>query len=200
MSESDDLANIRLFGSLVSRHGCSVEFLNWGSERSQHLRFEILAAIAPLAGMRILDVGCGLGDFYFWLKASGITVDYTGIDITPAMIESASKRIPDSRLSNHTIFEEAALGEKYDYVFSSGIFYLRQHEPVMYLQDSVRTMFEIAGKGVAFNSLSTWIPKQDEGEFYAEPWETLEFCRTLTPRVALRHDYHPGDFSIYLLR
>lgn len=200
MSKSDDLATVRLFESLVSRHEYSVQSLNWGSERSQYLRFQVLAAIGHLSGTRILDVGCGLGDLYFWLRARGITVSYTGIDITPAMIERASKRLPDIQLCNHTVFEEAALGKRYDYVFSSGIFYLRQHEPVRYMQDSVRAMFEIAEKGVAFNSLSSWSPQQEAGEFYADPIQTLEFCRTLTPQVALRHDYHPGDFSIYLVR
>ena len=37
-----------------------------------------------------------------------------------------------------------------------------------------------------------------EGEFYTDPLQTLAFCRTLTPWVTLRHDYHSRDFTIYM--
>jgi hypothetical protein len=93
---------------------------------------------------------------------------------------------------------DAALAGSYDYVFASGIFYRRQVEPWEFLQQAVTQMFACCRKGLAFNSLSTWFPEPEAGEFYADPVKTLEWCRSLTPRVALRHDYHPRDFTIYL--
>ena len=60
--------------------------------------------------------------------------------------------------------------------------------------------FQVSQKGVAFNALSTCAPKQEEGEFYADPLKTLEFCSKLTPKVSLRHDYLPHDFTIYMYK
>jgi hypothetical protein len=34
----------------------------------------------------------------------------------------------------------------------------------------------------------------------AESLLTLNSCRQLTPWVALRHDYHPRDFTVYLYK
>jgi hypothetical protein len=53
---------------------------------------------------------------------------------------------------------------------------------------------------VAFNSLSAWATDQEAGEFYADPLRVVDFCRRITPRVVLRHDYHPRDFTVYLYK
>ena len=37
----------------------------------------------------VLDVGCGLGDFYRWLNTKHNNINYTGIDITTSMIDIA---------------------------------------------------------------------------------------------------------------
>jgi hypothetical protein len=62
----------------------------------------------------------------------------------------------------------------------------------------VAAMFERARQAIAFNSLSRWAPDMDVNEFHADPVKVLAICRNLTPWVVLRHDYHPGDFSVYL--
>jgi hypothetical protein len=88
--------------------------------------------------------------------------------------------------------------DQYDFVIASGIFYLQQTEPQKYLEHTVEKLFIKSRFGLAFNSLSRWSKQREEGEFYADPLETLSFCRTLTPYVSLRHDYHPGDFTIHM--
>ena len=42
--------------------------LGWGSKKSQDLRFKILIDRWNLENKSILDIGCGFGDFYFFLK------------------------------------------------------------------------------------------------------------------------------------
>jgi hypothetical protein len=58
----------------------------------------------------------------------------------------------------------------------------------------------VCRKAVAFNSLSAWAPAREPGEFYADPVAILTLCRELTPRLALRHDYHPRDFSLFMYK
>ena len=95
-SSDDDAANVAFYEDLVARYGYNFRALNRGSAQSQEGRFAILAGIAPLAGTRLLDVGCGLGDFRLWLLCHGIAVDYHGIDIAPRMVEAAKNRQPDA--------------------------------------------------------------------------------------------------------
>ncbi|MBZ5647598.1 MAG: class I SAM-dependent methyltransferase [Acidobacteriia bacterium] len=188
-----------MFTRLVKKFGDDSRALDWGSAESQQLRFSVLAQVGDLEGARVLDVGCGLGHFVDWLQSKKIQTRYTGIDITPRMIESSRHRFPalDFRVMN--LLEEKS-SEKYDYVVSSGIFALRQKSAFEYLQAMVKRMFESCTRGVAFNSLSSWAEHRDPGEFHADPVKVLAFCRKLTPKVVLRHDYHPRDFTMYLYR
>jgi SAM-dependent methyltransferase len=55
-----------------------------------------LTAIAPGAGTRLLDAGCGAGMAMQLAAARGATV--TGIDASPALLAIAQHRIPDAEL------------------------------------------------------------------------------------------------------
>jgi SAM-dependent methyltransferase len=192
----DDERNISFFSELVRTNQISPFSLNWGSRASQEMRFAVLEEVGDLAGASLLDVGCGLGDFYDWQRRAGLGVSYQGVDLTPEMIRVAKERFPgvDFRVGN--VLEEE-IGT-FDYVIASGTFYLRQNEPFEFMQYLIARLFASSRKGLAFNSLSAWCDGRDAGEFYADPAQTLDFCRTLTPWVALRHDYYPRDFTVYL--
>jgi SAM-dependent methyltransferase len=199
--QQDDENTIRYFTDLVAENGVDPRSLDWGSRESQHLRFSVLAGIGSMQGTRILDVGCGLGDFYEWLRQQGIGCDYHGIDITPAMIAMARERFPEARFDVGTLTGDmdAIVGE-YDYIVASGIFYRRQISAMDFMHQMLGAMYAHCTRGIAFNSLSLWTSSQDAGEFYADPLATLEFSRTLTPWIVLRHDYHLRDFTMYLYR
>ena len=48
--------------------------------------------------------------------------------------------------------------------------------------------------------LSAWAPVLRSDQYHADPVSVLDFCRTLTSRLALRHEYLPHDFTVYLYR
>ena len=149
-------------------------------------------------GSSLLDVGCGLGDFYDWQKRAGLGVNYQGVDLTPEMIRVAKARFPEVDFRVGNVLEEE-IGT-FDFVIASGIFYLRRNEPFEFMRHMIARLFASSRKGCAFNSLSAWCDARDAGEFYADPAQTLDFCREVTPWLALRHDYHPRDFTIFLWR
>ena len=198
--QEDDATNIAYYTELIKRYGIDSRSLNWGSAASQFLRFRVLAEVAPLEGCSLLDVGCGLGDFCSWFESQNITVNYTGVDIVPDMIELASKRFPDKNFELVNLLNSTNRITQKDIVVASGIFAKRTQNPSEFFHAMITGMFETAGVAVAFNSLSIWAPEKELGEFYADPLETMAFCRTLTPWVTLRHDYHARDFTIYMYR
>lgn len=192
---------VDIFRKHLRDHGGGAAAVGWGSEASQQKRFEVLSQVADLDKKSILDVGCGLGHFLDWLKARDISVRYTGVDITPEMIAVAAKAHEDATFLTGTVEQFCDHSDApFDYIFASGIFYLDTDSGYENMEKTLRQMFSLAGQGVAFNSLSRWADTMDEGEFYADPARVLDMCRSITPKVQLRHDYHPADFTCYLYR
>ncbi|MCW5300589.1 GNAT family N-acetyltransferase [Herbaspirillum lusitanum] len=196
----DDQLNIDYYAAQAKLYGVDSRSLNWGSRQSQQLRFRVLTEVAPLVGRRILDVGCGLGDLYDWLLTQDVAVEYAGVDIVPKFISMAQERFGAQYFSVRNLLDEANDIAPADIVVASGIFAKRQGNPMGFLQTMVTAMFARAGVAVAFNSLSSAAKNKEAGEFYADPVETFRFCRTLTPWVSLRQDYHANDFTIYLYK
>ena len=201
MKKNEEYLTARRYKKLFDKHQQSHKSLNWGSREGQHLRFKILAGIGLLEGKCILDVGCGLGDFAGWLDQNNIRVEYTGLDLTPELVGQARKNYPEHKFVQGSILDESLLiGQQFDFVFSSGIFCTYNMNGDAWLREAVSRMWLLCKEGVAFNSLSTWSEVLESDEYYADPASTLEFCRTLTPWVAMRHDYHPREFTIYISR
>lgn len=62
--------------------------------KTQEARFNALLAIGDLKGKSILDLGCGLGCLYGYLKELGWKGEYTGIDVLDMMVKGARERFP----------------------------------------------------------------------------------------------------------
>jgi 2-polyprenyl-6-hydroxyphenyl methylase / 3-demethylubiquinone-9 3-methyltransferase len=112
-----DLGELGKFDALASRF--------WdphGEFRPLHLlnpvRVGYIAAHAPLAGQRLLDVGCGGGLLAEALARAGASV--TGIDLAPGMIEVARLHAAESALAiDYRLVEAEALrasGASFDVV------------------------------------------------------------------------------------
>lgn len=198
---ADDARNIQLYSKLVETYGTDVRALNWGSREAQHARFAVLAQVGDLQDATLLDVGCGVGDLYAWMRERGVRVSYTGIDITPSMVEVARRRFPEESFQVKNLLDARATGERaYDYVLASGLFTHRREEPSSFLVAMTTRMFAVCRRAVALNCLSTWASTREPEEYHADPLDTMRACRTLTSRIVVRHDYHPGDFTLYLYR
>lgn len=187
------------YEELVREYGHDARACDYGRPQSQEVKFRVLSEVMALDHCRILDVGCGFADFYRYLKARYSGVRYHGIDICPAMVKEAQRINPGLGVQVANILDYSA-SEPVHVVTANGIFYLLGEEAWPLMQRMVARMFELAEVAVAFNSLSAWAEDKEEGEFYADPLQVIEFCRRLTPWVTLRHDYHPRDFTVYMYK
>jgi trans-aconitate methyltransferase len=149
-----------------------------------------------MAKARVLDVGCGVGHLIDHLASHAFEGSYLGLDLVPEMIAAAARRHPSWHFHEGSI---AAAPADYaaDYVVGSGLFTFADQQQ---LEETVEAMFRRTAHVVAFNTLSTWGDQPAANEFCADPARVVEFCRTLTRRVVLRHDYLPHDFTVYLYR
>ena len=188
------------FEERIRRFGENVQTL-WSSAASQTRRFEVLTGIGDLAGRTVLDVGCGFGDFLGFLHERGIRPSaYVGVEMVPLAAAVARKRHPDARIVEGD-FLSAGEPLEADYAFASGLFFLKHDHWTEYVQSVVDKMFRLARRGVAVNFLSARSLRPDDISHYAEPPEVLRLLMSRISRVAaLRHDYLPNDFTVYLYK
>lgn len=203
---TDDKASLRLalqdhYLPFIQKHGDSFQSVNWGSQESQNLRFEIL--LKPFVEKKhvggklsLLDVGCGLGHLFTHLQQRNLPFEYLGIDIIPDMVAQAKLRHPEANFEIATVSD--IKNAKFDVVVASGIFYVAYDQKKMNLE--IEQMFSLCNWGIAFNSLSKWAPSMEEPDFYADPQDVLSFCQTLSTCLSFKHDYMPHDFSVHLFK
>jgi SAM-dependent methyltransferase len=184
---------------LITEYGHDPRACDWGGPEAQRVRYRVLADVADLDGCRVLDVGCGFADWAAFLEREVGTVDYSGVEITTSMAAEAKRLRPDLRVRVANFLDDDVGGD-FDVVAANGIFYLLGEDAPRLMRMIIAKMFGMARVAVAFTTLSAWARDPAPGEFYADPLETLDYCRSLTPWVTLRHDYHPRDFAVYMYR
>lgn len=187
---------------LLERFGKDDPRVVWNSRESQEARFAVLVEVGDLHHATILDVGCGLGDFWAYLKRKNIDfADYLGLDINPQMIVSAREKYPAARFEERDLMRSPLLPNQFDYVFASGIFNMVIPGWERMTFQTLRHMFETSRRGVAVNFLSRLSGNSNPAARYSLPSEILPFVeRELTHRFALRHDYRANDFTVFLYK
>jgi len=199
MDERDKEEIIKRYTERFDRLGGYVESLGSGSEEHQTIRYRVLSEIGDLGGQRVLDVGCGFGGFLDYCRHYGQPMGYTGIDIVPALIEEAKRKHPDGVFLEMDVFQ-APDDFEFDYVVSSQAFNnkLTHTDNWELMQEVIRKCFSIARKGVAIDMMSTYVDFREDRLYYFNPDKVFHFCKSLTKRVMLRHDYPLFEFCVYL--
>jgi SAM-dependent methyltransferase len=89
----EDPEYLRPYYEARQRNARGVHALLWNSEETQRVRFEAIARNCPLAGLDLLDVGCGRADLLGFLRERGIQPSrYTGIEAVESSIRAARRR------------------------------------------------------------------------------------------------------------
>jgi len=199
MNSKDKENYIKRYNKRYKEHGYSSLSLGWGEHGKQNIRFEVLYNIGIKRDSSILDVGCGFGDFYTFLKEKGWHGNYLGIDIVDNLLHEAKKQNNDINVKNIDILNSNFI-QKYDYVVCSGIFGAKfKHEDnYIYIERVLSKMYQLSNKGVVADFISTHVDFQAELNFHADPCEIIKITKNITNRVVIRHDYLPFEFASYL--
>ena len=187
------------YRKLFLEHGSGPAVGQW-SEEGQRFRFEKLSEIADLSGASLLDLGCGLGDFYPHLAKTFEAVDYTGIDIVPEIVAAAQAAHPRGRFFCTNVLE-TGFEASFDYVMISGMFNNRRPRGTDFMKSMLSFAFDHCTKGIGFNFTSTYVNFMDETMQYHDPVEILQYCLDhLTRKVSMHHHYNRCDVAVFAYR
>jgi len=151
--------------------------------------------IQPMAGARILEIGCGPGTILRYLPES----EYLGFDLSSKYIEMATKRFPHAQFVCERVSQfSLAKHHSFDLVLALGI--------VHHLEDGeAKQLFQIAhdalkpgGKLVTVDGVWTcaqspaarWLLARDRGEFIRSEKEYMGIASQVFGSVkpSVRHD------------
>ncbi|MGE4552569.1 MAG: trans-aconitate 2-methyltransferase [Desulfovibrionaceae bacterium] len=204
MQEQDRERLIQSRRARIAEFGSTEAGVDWSHKHPgrQLLHFEILRRIEgfePTDG--IFDVGCGFGDLAEYLRRSGWTGRYAGMDLSPDTVQAARAKHPDLDIRLGALLDQS-MAERFDWVFCSGTlnYRLEGMDNYVYLERMLRTMFEMSVKGVALNLLSPLVDFELDISFHPRFDRLLAMVAGLTHRFTLRHDFAPYEFALYLYR
>lgn len=198
----DNLAReyiISLFETKLMLHGDRPEAVGW-SERGQRLRFKMMLDVGDFRNSRVLDFGCGKGDFYAFLCEKGIPVFYTGVDINRKLIDLAKSKYPDQDFRVFSL-EDDILDEDFDYIFLCGVFNVKVEGIETVIRKTLSALWHHCRQALVFNALSSHVRHKDVALHYASPEDLLGFAKAnLSQRVSLKEDTIDSDFMLFVYR
>jgi SAM-dependent methyltransferase len=185
----------------LAEFGHDPRSLGW-SKGKQEERFIALTSRIDLRRTRsVLDVGCGFGDLYPFLRERGFEGTYVGVDFIDELLEVGRAAYPEAELRNADI-DDFDSSEQFDLVLASGIFngVLEHEEQWVRVERTLGRMYQLSGFACAADFMSSYVDYSREDTFYAEPERVFSLAKGLSRRVTLDHQYLPFEFTVWLFR
>lgn len=179
---------IKYYEDNLKKYGPNDErSLGW-TKHKQEARFtQLLRFLKPERGT-LLDIGCGFGDLYTYLKKNPKYryVDYTGIDVMQQFIDIAIQNHPDKSDSFYRadFCTENGRGD-YDFCVASGIFGHMVYE-------SEQEMFNFLSDKVDYRTSAE--------DFHASPEKALSLAYRLSKNIVLDNSTMPFEFSVTIFK
>jgi SAM-dependent methyltransferase len=183
----------------IAEHGPTFASLNSGNEEKQKLRHSVHASALLGATPSILEVGCGLGDFYKYLQAQNRDCAYHGYDIVPEYVAECRRIYPRAKFELRNIFADGIDGT-YDTVVMSQVLNNRyqKSDNMQVMQRALEMSFQHSRVSVSVDMLSTYVDFHNPDLFYYPPEEIFRIAKAIAPRVLIRHDYRAFEFCLQL--
>ena len=201
MNEEEKQRITNRYRERLQKLGPGIDALASGTTERRATRFGILSSLGNMQGASVLDIGCGLADFYAYILENGIEANYTGYDITEDFIQIAQERFPNGHFEVRDI-QTQGIPTRFDYIVSSQTFNNRfMHDDNMQvMQDVLRIAYEACDKGLAVDMMTSYVDFKEDHLFYYQPEDIFRYAKSLTKRVMLRHDYPMFEFAIFLFK
>ncbi len=184
--------NETFYTSAIEHHGITPRGVNWLSQESQELRFEVLLSMLPkdLTKYTLADAGCGFGDLYLYMKKNDILLKhYIGIDALEQMCDIAKKRT-NSDIYNLDICKDTLPSADF-YVCSGAMNVLKSFETHLF----IAKCFKASQYGFVFNILHG--EKESQTYNYITTQEIRKIAKELNvSSFSIKDDYLQNDITV----
>jgi len=198
--DPDDVTQVvRRYQQRIAEHGTTFASLNSGNPEKQELRHQVHASALKADRSSILEVGCGLGDFYKHLRSRHIDCSYHGYDIVPEYIAECRSLYPAAKFEVRNIFEDGIAGS-YDTIIMSQVLNNRyqKSDNLQVMRRALELAFAHCRLSASVDMLSTYVDFHNPDLFYYSPEQIFGIAKSLASRVVIRHDYRAFEFCVQM--
>ena len=188
------------------KYGQTPKGVDWKDKKSADIRYKIMLNVlkSNLKNKSILDIGCGYGGFYNFLKKADSSIKYYGIDIVEEMIDEAQKSCPSGIFYNMD-FLNKNFSLKFDYMVCNGLLTqklsISEEEMDKFSKKIIKKMFSLSNLGCCLNLMTSECNFYSNNLFYKCPKKTLDFCISeITKKFKIDHSYGLYEYTIYLYK
>ncbi|MAJ13371.1 MAG: methyltransferase type 11 [SAR116 cluster bacterium] len=178
------------------KFGDDPKTLGWDNLINQNVRFKTAYANTDFKNRKILDVGCGLGNYYeFLLKSLKKTqFTYTGIDINSSFIKLCKLKHENAEFFVKNILTDDIKKRTWNIVTMFGLLNLKIEgiDKYEFARDMINSAFDVSNDILIVDMLSTKFDKSYKKETfvnYFDPLKLMNIAFKLSPNVKLIHDY-----------
>jgi SAM-dependent methyltransferase len=186
------------FDERVEEEGDTAPALGWDSKSSMQTRFEAAAEMYDFADKRVIDVGCGFGDFYEFLVNRGEQPrEYYGLDVSENALDIAREKqnAENCTFERRNVLVDPFEDEQFDIAVEFGV--LNYNFDGVNNERYARLFLDRCysfSDGVLINCLSSY--REGDWEYeefihYFDPEKLFGFAQELSRDVVLHHDFPP---------
>ncbi len=180
----------KFYTSAINTYGTSAQGVNWTSQETQNLRFDILLSLLPSSINSLADAGCGFGDFHTYIQNQKHTLHkYIGIDSLSDMISIARERTKQEIIKADITKDEIPYADYY--ICSGAMNVLNTFETHLF----IRNCFSASRKGFVFNILHG--SKESDTYNYLSTLQIEKIAKSLNvQRIILKDNYMENDITV----
>lgn len=187
------------------QHGDTPEGLAWQNWETMQKRFEVMSELInfySLKSQTLLDLGCGTGHFFTYLKDNYPYIEYEGADINQTVVDHCNQTYPAKFYQLDALKDTFPI---YDYIVMNGIFTVKDKlsfdEMFEFFTNLITKAFEHSNKGISFNVMSKQVDWEREDLFHL-PLDTIAsfLCKNLSRHFVIRNDYGLYEYTVYVYK
>lgn len=194
---------IKFYKKKFEEYGHHEASLGW-SKGKQFIRFYALTRNFNLNNKKILDIGCGFGDFLGFATLHDIKYsNYHGVDLIEEFIKIAVRDHGDDPRNKFEVCNFLEKNFSCDYVIASGVFGQRvessDERNYEFVEKVISKALADSSCGVAFDFISDKVDfRTSEKDFHASASRVLDIAYKYSRNVMIDNSIMPFEFSLVI--
>ena len=211
VSKEDYSRIYKHYESILEKYGPNSRGMDWPKDEDVIKRYLVMSQVGQFENSEqtphsMLDLGCGIGllsEFLYQEFPSKYT--YHGVDISDKMISTGKNLYPNVSLECRDILVNPFGKDQFDFVVMNGLLTekvdLKKDKMIAFAEKIIRSAFDSARIGVAFNTMSSHVDWERDDLFHWKLDEMVGFLvKECSRNIQVRMDYGLYEYTVYVYK